>query len=431
VRVAIIAECFLPEVNGVTNSVLRVLEHLDRTGHQAMVIAPGAGRGRPRRPVTGPSNYLSTPVERVPGISLPLYRSLSVGVPTGQVLNLLEGFSPDIIHLAAPTVLGAAGVRAARLLGVPTVAIYQTDLAGFARRYGCSAAAPALWAWLSWVHRQADLTLAPSTPAAWELRHHGVTRVACWARGVDTERFHPGHRSALLRRRLAPNGEVVVGYVGRLAREKQVHLLAHLRGIPGARVVVVGDGPARAQLEQQLPGVRFLGFLTGPALSQALASLDVFVHTGVDETFCQAIQEALSSGVPVVAPASGGPLDLVHPGVNGWLYPPNKAELLRGAVETLVKDSELRATMSVEARRSVEGRTWSVLGDQLLDHYRGLIEREAARGGHFGGLGAVGTITSIRGTRVGRAVAARHLSAPGAPGARGARGAARRPRLVA
>lgn len=361
-RVAIIAECFLPEVNGVTNSVLRIVEHLERRGHQAMVIAPGCG----------PDHYLSTPVERVPGFALPLYRSLSVGIPTGRVLNQLEGFSPDIVHLAAPTVLGAAGARAAKLLGVPTVAVYQTDLAGFARRYGFSAAAPALWAWLAWVHRQADLTLAPSTPAAWELRRHGVSRVACWARGVDVERFNPQHRSALLRRQLAPNGEIMVGYVGRLAREKQLHLLGHLQGLHGIRVVVVGDGPARGDLERQLPGVTFLGFLSGIALSQAVASLDVFVHTGIDETFCQSIQEALSAGVPVVAPASGGPLDLVRHGDNGWLYPPNKPELIRGAVEALVADSTLRRSMAGRARASVERRTWEALGDELLVHYQSL-----------------------------------------------------------
>jgi phosphatidylinositol alpha 1,6-mannosyltransferase len=336
-----------------------VVEHLERRGHQAVVIAPGCG----------PGHYRSTPVERVPACRLPLYKTMSVGLPTGQVSNLLTAFEPDVVHLAAPAILGAAAARAARLLGLPTVAVYQTDLAGFARRYGCSLAAPVLWQWLRWVHNQADVTLAPSTPAMWELRQHGIGPVARWARGVDLDRWHPRHRSALLRRRLAPGGEVLVGYVGRLAKEKQIHLLRHLQHLPGARLVVVGDGPARGLLQRQLRGVKFLGFQGGAELSQTVASLDVFVHTGADETFCQSIQEALASGVPVVAPGSGGPLDLVRHSENGWLYPVTKPRLMRGAVETLVRDVGLRRVMGERARRSVEGRTWETLGDELLEVY--------------------------------------------------------------
>ena len=364
VRVAIVAECFLPEVNGVTNSVLRVIEHLERCGHQAMVIAPG----------DGPANYRSAPVERVPGFSLPLYRSLSVALPSTRVQSILRSFDPDVVHLAAPAVLGAAGARAARVLDVPVVAVYQTDLVGFARRYGFAAAGPAIWQWLRWVHRHADVTLAPSTAAAWELTSHGISPVTLWARGVDLARFSPSQRSSALRARLAPDGETLVGYVGRLAKEKQVHLLAGLRHVRGCRLVLVGDGPARKSLERALPHATFLGHLDGEALSQATASLDVFVHTGPDETFCQCIQEALASGVPVVAPASGGPLDLVRHGENGWLYPPGKPELLAGAVETLVASPRLRHAMADRARGTVAFRTWEALGNELVGHYRTLID---------------------------------------------------------
>ncbi len=237
------------------------------------------------------------------------------------------------------------------------MAVYQTDLAGFARRYRLDWASSMVWSWLRWIHGSADLTLAPSTLAAWELRNHGIGPVAVWARGVDVDRFNPSHRSALLRHRLAPDGEVLAGYVGRLAREKQVHLLTHLRDLDRCRVVVAGDGPERLTLERRLPGAAFLGFCSGPALSQALASLDVFVHTGFDETFCQSIQEALASGVPVVAPASGGPLDLIHHGTNGWLYPAAKPELLSAAVGTLVDSVLLRQAMSRRAVLSVQGRS--------------------------------------------------------------------------
>ena len=127
-------------------------------------------------------------------------------------------------------------------------------------------------------------------------------------------------------------GELVVGYVGRLAHEKQVSLLTGLQGLAGVRLVVVGDGPQRRQLQQQLPGAQFLGFQQGPELARTFASLDVFVHTGAHETFCQAAQEALASGLPVVAPAAGGLLDLVEPEQTGLLFSPGCGVDLRAQV---------------------------------------------------------------------------------------------------
>jgi phosphatidylinositol alpha 1,6-mannosyltransferase len=270
-------------------------------------------------------------------------------------------------------VLGAGGLTAARELDVPAVAVFQTDVAGFIRRYGLGAASPAVWRWLRHLHARADLTLAPSSPLLAELERRGVPRLALWARGVDQERFNPGHRSDSLRARLAPNGEVLVGYVGRLAAEKRPRMLAALSGIPGTRLVVVGDGPEEARLRRLLPEAAFTGFRTGRELSELVASLDVFVHTGADETFCQAVQEGLASGVPVVAPAAGGPLDLVRPGHNGLLFDPDDAADMRTAVAALAGDPLLRRLMSLNARRSVRGRSWDMICDQLLGHYTTLL----------------------------------------------------------
>jgi phosphatidylinositol alpha 1,6-mannosyltransferase len=205
-----------------------------------------------------------------------------------------------------------------------------------------------------------------------------------WARGVDTNLFRPSRRDDRLRAELAPNGELLVGYVGRLAPEKQVTRLAALADAPGVRVVVVGDGPDRDELRERLPGAAFLGFRTGEPLATAYASLDVFVHPGPHETFCQAVQEALASGVPVIAPDAGGPRDLIRPGRTGYLLPPQNADAfgagLRDAV-TALRDADLRAAFGAAARRSVLGRSWPALCDELLGHYTdvaGEVRRRAA-----------------------------------------------------
>jgi phosphatidylinositol alpha 1,6-mannosyltransferase len=369
VRIGVVTESFLPGINGVTNSVLRILEHFRARGHDALVVAPG----------DGPTEYAGAHIVRIPAVPLPMYRSFPVALPTRQVESALRDFQPDVVHLASPAACCAMGALAAGRLDVPAVAVFQSDLVGFARRYRLGLAGPALWRWLRWIHRRAALTLAPSSVVAWELERRGITPVARWARGVDPDRFNPMHRSEFLRRHMAPRDEVVVGYVGRLAAEKQVERLARLTDVPGTRLVVVGDGPQRAWLERRMTRARFLGFRTGGDLSTTLASMDVFVHPGEAETFCQAAQEALASGVPVVAPAAGGLLDLVQNGVNGCLFPARRPDLMRGAVATLVADPAARAAMGRAARASVEDRTWPRLGDELLAHYEAILGIDGRR----------------------------------------------------
>jgi phosphatidylinositol alpha 1,6-mannosyltransferase len=366
VRVAVVTESFLPHVDGVTNTVCRVLEHLERTGHRALVVAPAGGPGMRREP----DAYAGAPVLRAPSAPLPGYPAFRFATPWPRLPGVLREFGPDVVHLAAPAGLGAQAAFAARRLDVPSVAVYQTDIAGFAARYGLARAEHTIWRWLATVHRIAARTLAPSWDAVDALLRQGVHRVARWSRGVDLDRFHPRHRDDDLRARLAPGGEVVVGYVGRLAREKRLDLLASLADVGGTRLVVVGDGPMRAQLERRLPGAAMLGFLSGQRLSAAVASLDVFVHTGTHETFCQAAQEAKASGVPVVAPAAGGLLDVVEHGRTGLHFPPGSAVGLAEGVTRLVGDAALRRAMGVAGRESVAACGWAGIGDELLGHYR-------------------------------------------------------------
>ena len=373
-RVAIVAESFLPNVNGVSNSVVRVLEHLRRTGHEALVIAPDNPRGTP----PAPRIHDGVRVHRVPSRMFPKVTSLPLGVPNPRILWVLRGFDPHVVHLASPALLGYGGLLAARRLGVPTVAVYQTDVAGFAESYGVGFAARAAWAWTRHLHSMADRTLAPSSSAIESLRAQRIPRVHRWARGVDLTGFAPSARNEELRHHWSPDGKPIIGFVGRLAPEKQVERLAALAGRDDLQLVIVGDGVDRDKLETLLPTAVFTGALYGPQLAAAYASMDVFVHTGQHETFCQAVQEALASGVPVIAPEAGGPRDLVAPYRTGLLLPVAEFESrLAVAVEHLLDE---RPRYSAAARRSVLGRTWPSICEELLGHYRAVHDpRGSAR----------------------------------------------------
>ncbi|WP_448809589.1 glycosyltransferase [Agromyces bauzanensis] len=374
-KVALLAESFLPHMNGVTHSLLQVLRHLERRGHDALVVAPRSG------PIDQPLHGASTVL--LPSVPLPSYPDVRVVLSGAHRLGaIMREHGADVLHLASPFVLGWRGIVAAEPLGIPSVAIYQTDIPSYAERYGVAGAAPALTRHLGRLHRRATLTLAPSSSALDRLGELGVDadRMRLWRRGVDTERFAPGRRSDRWRRGIARDGEVLVGYVGRLAPEKQVEDLLAIADLPRTRLVIIGDGPSRPALERLLPEAHFTGFLGGDALAEAMASLDVFVHPGESETFCQTIQESLASGVPVVATGRGGPLDLVHSSVDGWLYRPGDLVELRERVRDLVGDDAKRRAFGRRARLAVRGRGWDVLGDELIAHYEDAVAARVPAG---------------------------------------------------
>lgn len=372
-RVAIVAESFLPNVNGVSNSVLRVIEHLRRTGHEALVIAPDTPHGQP------PADRVhdGVRIHRVPSKMFPKVTSLPLGVPRPRMVGVLRGFQPDVVHLASPALLGYGGLLAARHLDVPTVAVFQTDVAGFAQSYGAGVMSRAAWAWTRHLHAKADRTLAPSTSAIENLVAHNVPRVHHWGRGVDVTGFAPSARDDALRSVWSPAGKPIVGFVGRLAPEKHVERLAVLARRDDLQLVVVGDGVDRGKLETLMPSALFTGALYGRELAAAYASMDVFVHAGEHETFCQAVQEAMASGVPVVAPDAGGPRDLVTPMHTGLLLGVDEfSDRLPGAVDHLLSE---RQRYSIAARRSVLTRTWPAVCDQLLGHYEEVLGRRGAK----------------------------------------------------
>ena len=375
VRVAYVTESFPPDINGVAHTALRVAEHLVKRGHEPLIIAPEPADGQPR-----PDCMLGYPVVRVPSTAVPVYPGLRVGLPGPRLRAAVTAHHADLVHLAGPFVLGASGGAAARSLRLPTVAVYATDMAAYARTYHAGLAGQAIsWRWLRWIHNRCDRNLAPSSAAAEDLRTHGIERVWIWGRGVDTVRFDPAKRSDELRAQLAPHGEVIVGYVGRLAAEKRLDLLSGVAALPGVRLVIVGSGPTEAAARRALPGALFLGPQYGEQLATAYASLDVFVHAGPHDTFGNTLQEAAASGLPVVAPAAGGPIDLVDDEITGFLVPPFDADAIATAVAKLAGDPALRVAQGQGARRRMLGRTWSALGDELIDHYQAVLEGTAPR----------------------------------------------------
>ena len=366
-RVAIVTESFPPVFNGVANSVVRILETLKAEGHEAIVIAP----------TTTGKYFNGFRTYRVP--SVPVFQ-FQLGLPNPFVNRILDDFKPDVVHAASPVLLGAQAVAWAQRNYVPSVAIFQTDVAAYTERYGFKALRPFIDRAMANFHAGASVNLAPTSEVADYLRRIGLSNVFVWGRGVDLELYHPNRKATetvgLLRKQLAPNGGRIVGFVGRLAAEKQVDRFSELFSIPDTSFVIVGDGPERISLEQKFQGanVQFVGKQSGEDLANWYAAMDAFVHFGTEETYGQTIQEAQAAGVPVIAPNSGGPKFLIESGVSGFLVDAEISNGFTPVLETLLDNTELAARIAEGGRRKVLDKSWATNNAKLLDFYDSAIQ---------------------------------------------------------
>lgn len=340
-RIALVTETFFPAVDGTTTTVKAVADRLVATGHPVMLIAPGPGL----------STYGTSEVARI----RPLER---VGA---QVRAALERFGPDLVHVTSPGRVGRKALKHAGRLGLPRLVVEQSPLLDVAADY-----------WRTRVAERAEAVLVTSRWMVDRVAELGGT-AELWTPGVDTTAFTPALRDEWLharwsRARSRSGPLVVVGYVGSLRKRHDVRRLAALAAVPGIRPVIIGDGPQRGWLEERLPAAKFLGELPTGDLTAVLPSLDVLVHPGEQETCCHALREAAASGVPVVAPRSGGARDVVRSLETGLLYDPTDEHALARAVASIAGDRH-RALLGARARELAD-RTWRDAVDELVAaHY--------------------------------------------------------------
>jgi phosphatidylinositol alpha 1,6-mannosyltransferase len=369
-RIALITETFLPKIDGITVTVCRFLDFLAEQDCETLLLAPAGG----------PAKYARTPVIGMRGYPMPRYPELKIVPPLANAFSPLRQFKPDIIHLVSPASLGLSGLVAARVMRVPIVASYHTDIPGYADRWGVGFLRGMVWSYFRWIHNQAALNLTPSAFTMNELEGHGFERVKVWAHGVDTHQFSPRHYSNEMRERLS-GGETdkpLLLYVGRLSVEKRIDWLENVMRDPDIRLAVVGDGPARRQLEKQFSGlpVVFTGYLHGQELSSAYASADVFAFPSANETFGNVVLEAMASGLPVIVPDSGGVTDFVRHMQTGLMFSQNNRHAFQACIEQLVNDRLLRQELSQAGRSWATEHDWDSTFNNLLHDYRLLSKRQ-------------------------------------------------------
>ena len=306
------------------------------------------------------------------------------GLPAG-VRRDLEAFAPNVVHVAAPEILGHRAVSWARRHAIPSVASLHTRFETYPRYYGIGFVEPLLVRILTRFYNRVDRVMTPGRSMADLIREWGVrTPISIWSRGVNHDRFNPERRSLEWRRSLGiADHEVAIGFLGRVVLEKGLDIFADVsrtlteRGV-AHRVLVIGEGPARGWLAERVPNAAFAGFQRGDALGRAVASMDVFFNPSVTETFGNVTLEAMAAGVPVVAARATGAVDLVEDGINGFLVPPRDVGAYADAITRLVKDDALRAAAGAAGHAKAAGYVWKTVNDAVIRAYLEVLAERGA-----------------------------------------------------
>lgn len=379
-RVALVTETFLPEVNGVAMTLGRIVDGLLKRGHSVQLVRPRqTGSDTPRQD-EGWDEVLAR------GVPIPRYGGLKFGLLSSRRLTQLWRLRrPDIVHVATEGPLGWSAIAAARKLNLPISSSFHTNFHNYSQHYGLGLLRTPIAAYLRFLHNRTHKTLVPTQAMAEELTRRGYLNVGLLSRGVMTTLFNPLRRSDTLRAKWgAKDDDLLVTYVGRLAKEKNVDLViasfvAIQSRVPGAKLLFVGDGPMRCLLEERCPEAIFAGMRGGDDLAAHYASADLFLFPSLSETFGNVVPEALASGLAVVAYAQAAAAEVIRDGVNGrTVHPGDEAAFVEASVSVACNPAELTRLRNV-ASASVAHLDWDAVHEGFVQTLREVVAaREVA-----------------------------------------------------
>lgn len=383
-RIGVFTDSYKPYVSGVVRSIMTFSAHLSQLGHTVFIFAPGYPR-------TGTEEDNVFRFFSLPAIT---YRDFRVGVPVSlRLRRTLADLHLDLVHVHSPFLMGQAGVRLARRLHLPLVFTYHTLYHKYTHYVpvgrGFSSRLVLQWSLKFCDH--CDLVIAPTPSIASFLREQGVRRpITVIPTGIEVEEFRRGD-PGWLAKRIGPRreGESRLLFVGRLGAEKNLFFLLRafrrIAGrIPGARLILAGDGPARGDLQALAARlgltdrIIFLGRVVEREVAHCYAGADLFVFPSLTETQGLVIGEAMAAGLPVVALEASGSRDLIENGREGFLCQPSEEEFAR-AVEAIIRDGGLRARMSAAARDRSSRLSARATTLQLVRVYEQLLHAGSVR----------------------------------------------------
>jgi glycosyltransferase involved in cell wall biosynthesis len=373
-RLSLVTETYFPQVNGVSRTLDQLVKTVLKHGHTVQILHP-----RYRKNETILTEGLQT--GDFPSFSLPFYKEILLPVVTpGMMRREFEKFDPDVVHVATEGTMGLAALLAARKMGIPVVTSYHTNFPQYLSHYKLGWLEPLSRSYLRWFHNRAGCTLVPTREMMGRLVEKGFREVDEWGRGVDTVQFSPEKRDENLRSSLGIQpGDLAFLYVGRLAPEKNlmtmVNAFLSLNSPASAKLILVGDGPYRSDLEGMTDSrIVLTGYRYGEELAALYASSDVFLFPSLTDTFGNVSQEAMASGLPVVAFDVTGPRSVVRDFVTGILVKEQTEKALASVMKDVLANRDLRLSLSEGALEYARSRDWDHVNSVCLDWYKELYE---------------------------------------------------------
>ena len=377
-KVALVTETYLPEVNGVAMTLGRLSAGLAARGHHVHIVRP-----RQKHEKTG---WQADGQLLTPGVPIPRYAELRFGLPvTARLWQAWRDKTPDVVHVATEGPLGFSALSAARQLGIPVVSTFHTNFHSYSQHYGVGWLHGSIERYLRWFHNRTAATLVPTPTLAKQLSVRGFRAVGVLSRGVDTRLFNPAKRSPALRATWgATEHDPVMMVVGRIAPEKNLALaLAAFAAIraeqPGAKMICVGDGPLLAALARRHPECRFVGNQHGETLAAHYASADLFLFPSLTETFGNVVSEALASGLPVVAFNMAAASDLIEDGRNGQRVVPGDEPAFIVESCALARKMANHVSFQSAGPASVRHLDWECIHDDYASLLQAVIAQHAQR----------------------------------------------------
>lgn len=371
-HITLISETFPPEINGVANTLGRLCDGLRARGHRVELVRP--------RQADDPQRTEDDSLLLCRGWPLPGYPGLQWGQSSmHKLLRRWTRQRPDVLYIATEGPLGLSALRAARRLGIAVVSGFHTNFQQYTHQYGLGLLTRLLTHYLRWFHNRSALTLVPSISQRLELERRHFERLSLMSRGVDSQLFHPAKRLNALREQWGlGEQDIAVIHVGRLAPEKNLGLLkrsfeklASTYPQLKLKLIVVGDGPQRMALENELPEAIFCGSQRGEALAAHYASGDVFLFPSLTETFGNVVLEALASGLGVVAYDQAAAAQHIRHGYNGVLAMPGDEEAFCEAAAWLLEEDERLRCVRLNARQHASRQGWAAIVEQFENHLLG------------------------------------------------------------